>query len=271
MLVPPNCKARGQARRARTYPAAISLCSPGTVDGARRRGISGSGVGVDDDQVNNIIADLERVLRVDDPRLARRVSRIELASGIRSGLVVGALVAASVLLSAGIATLSATVWVAGVVAFLAAFALAPRRPPQPKVARAHGVRRVDSWDEVVFVAGAWSSVAEELRASGGLDRWCPTLRPVSRTGLFAVGHRRPVRVLIRRRWFAEGLRWRADTGGAVLVGHVNMRPTMTATQQVQIWVHAEAFRCRRSRRALRVIHRETRTALSCWAATRGMS
>ena len=227
---------------------------------------------MDDEQVNNTIAELERCLRTDDPSLARRLRRIRRGDSARSAAVFAALVTAAILLAAGLAIASGVVWFAGVSALLAAFAVAPHREPTAADSPTLQGRRVDQWNEVLPIAGAWSTVASELRAADGLDPWCPTLRRISSNGthdpsVVAVGHHRPVTLRISRRWFADGIRWRADAGGPNLVGHLTLQPTLTG-EHVQIWVHAEALRCRNSRRALRTIRRETRTALRRWAATR---
>lgn len=227
---------------------------------------------MDDEQVNNTIAELERCLRTDDPSLARRLRRIRRGDNARSAAAAAALTIAAILLAAGLAIVSGAMWFAGVAALLTAFAVAPHRDPTAAVALTVEGRPVDQWNEVLPVAGAWSTVVGELRAADGLDRWCPTLRRISSNGthdtnVVAVGHRRPITLRISRRWFADGIRWRADAGGPILDGHVTLQPTVTG-EHVQIWVHAEAPRCRQSRRALRTIRRETRTALRRWAATR---
>lgn len=227
---------------------------------------------MDDEQVNTTIAELERCLRTDDPSLARRLRRIRRRDSARSAAVVAALTIAAILLAAGLAIASGAMWLAGVAALLAAFAVAPHRDPTAADSLTIAGRRVDQWNEVLPVAGAWSTVVGELRAAEGLDRWCPTLRQISNNGthdtrMFAIGRCHPVRLQISRRWFADGIRWRAHAGGPILVGHVTLQPAATG-DQVQVWVHAEAPRCRHSRRALRTIRRETRTALRRWATTR---
>jgi len=228
------------------------------------------GLSMDDEQVNNTIAELEACLRTDDPSLARRLRRIRRGDSARSAAVVAALTIAAILLAAGLAIASAAMWFAGAAALLTAFAVAPNRGPTADDSPRVEVRRVDQWNEVLPIAGAWSTVVSELRAADGLDPWCPTLRRISSNGthdtnVVAVGHGRPVSLQISRRWFADGIRWRADAGGPILVGHVTLQPAVTG-DHVQVWVHAEAPRCRHSRRALRKIRRETRTALRRWAA-----
>ena len=237
-----------------------------------RRPQMNCGIPMDDEQVTNTIAELERCLRTDDPSLARRLRRIRRGDSARSAAVFAALATAAILLAAGLAIASGVVWFAGVAALLAALAVAPHREPAAADSPTAEGRRVDQWNEVLPIAGAWSTVASELRAADGLDPWCPTLRRISSNGthdtnVVSVGHRRPVTLRISRRWFADGIRWRADAGGPNLVGHLTLHPTVTG-EHVQIWVHAEAPRCRNSRRALRTIRRETRTALRRWAATR---
>ena len=226
---------------------------------------------MDDEQVNSTIAELERCLLDDDPSLARRLRRIRRADGARVVAVVAALTAAATLLAAGLAFASGTLWFAGGAAFLAAFAFDRHRVPTA-ASRTAEARRVDQWNEVLSIAGPWSTVVGELRAADGLDPWCPTLRRISTDGthdaqLVCVGHRRSVSLRITRRWFADGIRWQADAAGPVLVGHVTRQPAATG-DHVLAWVHAEAARCRHSRRALRTIRRETRIALRRWATTR---
>lgn len=225
---------------------------------------------MDDEQVNTTIAELERRLLDDDLGLGRRLRRIGRADNARVVAVVAALTAATILLAAGLALASGVLWFAGVAAFLAAFAADRHREPTADCCTVEG-RRVDQWNEVLPIAGAWSTVVGELRVADGLDPWCPTLRPIPNTGTrdtaVFVGRHRPVKLRITRRWFADGIRWRADAGGPVLVGHVTLQPAVTG-DHVLAWVHAEAPRCRHSRRALRTIRRETRTALRRWATTR---
>ena len=229
---------------------------------------------MDDEQVNKTIAELERCLLNDDPNLARRLRRIRRGEGARLAAVVAALTTAAILLAAGLALASGTLWFAGVAALLAAFAVAGRQEPTAADSPTVEGRRVDQWNEVLPIAGAWSTVVGELRAANGLDPWCPTLRRISNNGthdteVVSVGHHRTVSLRISRRWFADGIRWRAgvDAGGSVLVGHVTLQPAATG-DHVQAWVHAEAPRGRHSRRALRTIRRETRSALRRWATTR---
>ena len=161
---------------------------------------------------------------------------------------------------------------AGVAALLAAFAAARHQDPTAGDSPTVRGRRVDQWDEVRPIAGTWSTVVSELQpAADGLDPWCPTLRRFSKnamhdTTVVSVGHHHPVSLRISRRWFAGGIRWRADAGEPVLAGHLTLQPAVTG-DHVLAWVHAEAPRCRHSRRALRAIHRETRSALRRWAAT----
>jgi hypothetical protein len=227
---------------------------------------------MDDEQVDRAIAELERGLRSDDPGLARRFRRISRGDSARLVAVVVALTAAAILLAAGLALASGAMWLAGLAAFLAAFGADRRRELSAVGSHTVEGRRVDQWNEVVPIAGAWSTVVGELRAADGLDPWCPTLRRVSNDGardtvVVSVGHHRPVSLRVTRRWFADGIRWRADADGSVLVGHVTLQPAATG-DHVVAWVHAEAPRCRHSRRALRAVRRETRTALRRWAATR---
>ena len=188
------------------------------------------------------------------------------ATAARLAAVVAALTTTAILLAAGLALASGALWFAGVAALLAAFAVARRREPPAASSPTVEGRRVDQWNEVLPIAGAWSTVVGELRAADGLDPWCPTLRRISNNGphdteVVSVGHHRPVSLRITRRWFADGIRWRADAGGSVLVGHVRLQPAVTG-DHVLAWVHAEAPRCRHSRRALRTIRRETRTRAS---------
>jgi hypothetical protein len=148
---------------------------------------------MDDEQVNNTIAELERCLRTDDPSLARRFRRIRRGDSARSAAVFAALVTAAILLAAGLAIASGVVWFAGVAALLAAFAVAPHREPTAADSPTLQGRRVDQWNEVLPIAGAWSTVASELRAADGLDPWCPTLRRISSNGthdtnVVSVGH-----------------------------------------------------------------------------------
>lgn len=227
---------------------------------------------MDDEQVNRTIAELERCLRDDDPGLARRLRRIRRSENVRLAAVAAALTTAVTLLAAGLALASGAFWFAGVATFLAAFAVARHQEPTAAGSPTVEGRRVDQWNEVLPLAGAWSTVVGELRAADGLDPWCPTLRRISPNGthdaeVVSVGHHRPVSLRITRRWFADGIRWQADAGGPLLVGHVTLQLSATG-DHVQAWVHAEAPRCRHSRRALRTIRRETRTALRRWATTR---
>lgn len=130
------------------------------------------------------------------------------------------------------------------------------------------------WDEHVTVPSTWLEAATELREADGLARWCPTVRLIASGAegeTIAVGRFLPVRLrLLSRRWFAEGLRLRADTGGSVLVGHVTLRPSALG-DGTQVWIHAEGPRCYRSRRALRAVRREARRGLKRWAAHRSAS
>lgn len=141
---------------------------------------------------------------------------------------------------------------------------APRRPARSR-------ERLLGWDEHVTVPSTWIEAATELRAADGLARWCPTLRLIASDAegeTITLGRFLPVRLrLLSRRWFAEGLRLRADTGGSVLVGHVTLRPSALG-DGAEVWVHAEGLRCCRTRRALRAARRETRTGLKRWAANR---
>lgn len=228
---------------------------------------------MDEDDVNSAIVELERWFNEDEPSAGRRLRWIRLLYVTRVALVVVALIAAIVLLTAGLVMTSGTAWLVGVVAFLAAFAADPNQNLR-NIGHLTGVDQpVDQWDESVSVPGAWSTLAGELRAAGGLDRWCPTVRPITdnsrpRTDTVAIGRWRPVRLEVRRRFFADGIRWRAEADGPVLVGRVTVQP-MTATGEVVVSVHAEAPRCRRSRRVLRAVRHETKAGLRRWAATRG--
>lgn len=226
---------------------------------------------MDDDQVNDAIAELEACLCTDDPRFARRLRRIRRIDGARSAAVFAALTASALLLAGGLALPSAVMWFTGAASLLAAFVVDPHRShPVPDPTHAEGPR-VDQWDEISHIAGAWSTVVGELRAADGLDPWCPTLRrgadhPSDGATVISIGRSRPISLRTSRRWFADGIRWRADAGGPSIVGHVTLQPVADG-DHVQVWVHAEAPRCRHSRRALGTIRRETRVALRRWAAT----
>lgn len=226
---------------------------------------------MDDEQAERTIAELERWMLHDDPSLVRRLRCIRRANTARVAAVAGALTAAAILLAVGLALASGAVWLAGVAAFLAAFAVDRQHGPTADSNTAEG-RRVDEWNEVISIAGAWSAVVGELRAADGLDPWCPTLRRISTDGthdaeVVWVGQHRPINLRITRRWFADGIRWRAAAAGPVLVGHVTLQPAASG-DHVVAWVHAEATRCRHSRRALRTVRRETKSALRRWATTR---
>lgn len=227
------------------------------------------GIPMDDHHVNNTIAEFEAWLATDDPSFVRRLRRIRCGHLARSAAVFAALTMSALLLAGGLAFASAIMWFAGAASLLTAFAVAPHR--DPIVAESPQVlgRRVDQWNEIVPIAAAWSTAIGELRGAEGLDPWCPTLRRISLndgrdTGVIGIGRHRSVSLRTSHRWFAEGIRWQADAGGPHIVGHVTLQPTLTG---VQVWVHAEAPRCRHSRRALRTIRRETRIALRRWAAT----
>jgi len=154
---------------------------------------------MDDEQVNTTIAELERRLLDDDLGLGRRLRRIGRADNARVVAVVAALTAATILLAAGLALASGVLWFAGVAAFLAAFAADRHREPTADCCTVEG-RCVDQWNEVLPIAGAWSTVVGELRVADGLDPWCPTLRPIPNTGTHDtavfVGRHRPVKLRI---------------------------------------------------------------------------
>lgn len=99
-----------------------------------------------------------------------------------------------------------------------------------------------SWDEHVTVPSTWIAAATELCEADGLAPWCPTVRVIASDAegeTIAVGRFLPVRLrLLSRRWFAEGLRLRADTGGPLLVGQLTLRPSALGDGAV-VWVHAE--------------------------------
>jgi hypothetical protein len=83
------------------------------------------------------INDIELRLLHDDPALVRRFRRLQRARVANTFTVVALLVVSAVLLPVGLATRSPHAWVAGVLAFLAAFAVDGRyqrrlgRPPPP--------------------------------------------------------------------------------------------------------------------------------------------
>ena len=110
-----------------------------------RRPQMNCGIPMDDEQVTNTIAELERCLRTDDPSLARRLRRIRRGDSARSAAVFAALVTAAILLAAGLAIASGVVWFAGVAALLAAFAVAPHREPTAADSPTLQGRRVDQW------------------------------------------------------------------------------------------------------------------------------
>ena len=223
---------------------------------------------MDDDEVALAIAEIERGLCDEDPNAARRMRRIHHLFVARFAAVVGALIAAPILLTVGLATASGGTWLAGVVVFLLAFAVDPDRASKDADRVTVVEQRVDRWDECVSVRGTWSSTVRELRAAGGLDRWCPNVRRVADGGRGAstvsIGRWRPLRLEVQRRWFAEGIRWRAGGRGPIVTGELRCQPGPIA-DEVLIWVHAEARRCRHSRRALRAIRQETRAGLRNWA------
>lgn len=225
---------------------------------------------LDDEEVNLAIAEIERGLYDDDPIAVRRMRRTRHLFVARVAAVVGALIAALVLLTVGLATTSGGMWLAGVVVFLLAFAVDPDRTSTD--ADRVVDQRVDRWDECISVSGTWSSIVGELRAAGGLDRWCPTVRRVADGGrglsTVSIGRWRPLRLEVQRRWFAEEIRWRTEGGGPIVTGHLRCQPAVTG-DEVLVWVHAEAQRCRHSRRALRAIRQETRTGLRRWATAQG--
>ena len=66
---------------------------------------------------------IERGLRIEDPDLDRRLRQMWRREAQRVTAVVALLAASLILLTVGLATLSASAWVAGVTAFLAAFAV----------------------------------------------------------------------------------------------------------------------------------------------------
>lgn len=225
---------------------------------------------MDDEEVNSAIAEIELGLSADDPSAGRRMRRTRHVFVAKVAAVVGSLIAALILLTVGLAMMSGGIWMAGLVVFLLAFAFDPYRTS----ADADGVvavdQRVDQWDECVWVSGTWSSIVGELRAAGGLDRWCPSVRQFADGGrgvsTVSIGRWRPIRLEVRRRWFAEGIRWRAGGGGPIVTGHLRCQPAATG-DEVLVWVHAEARRCRHSRRALRALRQETRAGLRRWAMT----
>ena len=137
---------------------------------------------MDDEQVNRTIAELERCLRDDDPSLARRLRRIRRGDSVRLAAVVAALTTSAILLAVGSALGSGALWFAGVAALLAAFGVARRQEPTAADSPTVEGRPVDQWNEVLSIAGAWSTVVGELRAANGLDPWCPTLRRISNNG-----------------------------------------------------------------------------------------
>ena len=164
---------------------------------------------MDDEQVNNTIAELERCLRTDDPSLARRLRRIRRGDSARSAAVFAALVTAAILLAAGLAIASGVVWFAGVAALLAAFAVAPHREPTAADSPTLQGRRVDQWNEVLPIAGAWSTVASELRAADGLDPWCHARHNRGRRWAPSPGHLADLTSVVRR-WNPLASRcWRA--------------------------------------------------------------
>ena len=229
---------------------------------------------MDDEEVDLAIAEIERRWSEDESNAARRARRARRLVAVRVAAVVASLISALILLTVGLASTSWSMWLAGLVVFLLAFAVDPDRTATDTDREAVVDPGVDRWDVCVSVSGTWSSTVGELRASDGLARWCPTVRQFAdgegEETSFSVGRWRPLRLEVQRRWFAEGIRWCARGGGPTVTGYLRCQPAVTG-DEVVVWVHAEARRCRRSRRVLRVIRRETRIGLQRWAMERSTS
>lgn len=129
-----------------------------------------------------------------------------------------------------------------------------------------------SWDEQVLIGCTRLEAAVELHSPAGRAAIWPTVRTVSdgNGSVLVVGRHRPVRLrLLSHCWLpAEGMRFALDAGGRTVVGHVLLRPARSDPDAVEVWVHVEGDRRRRSRRVLRVMRRATRPGLQRWASQR---
>lgn len=142
---------------------------------------------------------------------------------------------------------------------------------EDEATRAATTASTRGWQRSVVVIGQWSEVADELRAADGLGNWCRGLRWDQRDESMAIlGRLHPVRIrIVRRTWFAEGIRLHADAGGALIKLRLTMRPLPSRENGVvEVAVNAEGPDTRRSRRVLRVMKRQAASALHRWSTDR---